>query len=47
MLYVLLPPVIFFNLASAEIDVDHGIGLALGILAVSLSGCSPGGSRPG
>jgi predicted permease len=37
MLYVLIPPVIFFNLASAEIDLDHGIGLVLGILAVSLS----------
>jgi predicted permease len=37
MLYVLLPPVVFFNLASAEIDVEHGIGLALGILAVSLT----------
>jgi malate permease and related proteins len=34
---VLLPPVVFFNLASAEIDVEHGIGLALGILAVSLT----------
>jgi malate permease and related proteins len=38
MLYVLVPPVIFFNLAASEIDVDHGIGLALGIVAVSLSG---------
>jgi hypothetical protein len=38
MLYVLIPPVIFFNLAAAEIDVDHGVGLALGIVAVSLSG---------
>ena len=37
MLYVLLPPVIFFNLAAAEIDVDHGIGLALGIVAVALT----------
>jgi malate permease and related proteins len=38
LLYVLIPPVIFFSLASAEIDLDHGIGLALGIVAVSLSG---------
>jgi malate permease and related proteins len=38
MLYVLVPPVIFFNLAASEIDVDHGVGLALGIVAVSLSG---------
>jgi predicted permease len=37
MLYVLIPPVIFFNLAASEIDVEHGIGLLLGILAVSLS----------
>jgi predicted permease len=35
MLYVLVPPVIFFNLAAAEIDVEHGVGLLLGILAVS------------
>ncbi len=37
MLYVLIPPVIFFNLAASEIDVDHGVGLLLGIVAVSLS----------
>jgi predicted permease len=37
MLYVLLPPVIFFNLAASKIDVAHGIGLVLGIVAVSLS----------
>jgi predicted permease len=36
MLYVLLPPVIFFNIAASEIDVEHGIGLALGIVASSL-----------
>ncbi len=36
-LYVLLPPVVFFNLAASEIDVSHGIGLAVGILAVSLA----------
>ncbi len=35
-LYVLLPPVIFFNLASSEVDVEHGIGLALGLVAVSV-----------
>ena len=38
MLYVLVPPVIFFNLAASEIDVEHGVGLLLGIVAVSLSG---------
>jgi predicted permease len=36
-LYVLLPPVIFFNLASAKIDLDHGVGLALAIVAISLT----------
>ncbi|MFN8162634.1 MAG: AEC family transporter [Solirubrobacterales bacterium] len=33
---MLLPPVIFFNLAKAEIDLAHGIGLGLALLAVSL-----------
>lgn len=36
MLYVLLPPVIFFNIASSNIDVSHGVGLVLGLLASSL-----------
>ncbi|HEX3734226.1 MAG TPA: AEC family transporter [Solirubrobacterales bacterium] len=36
-LYVLLPPVIFFNLASAKIDLAHGVGLALAIVAISLT----------
>lgn len=36
LLYVLLPPVIFFNLAASEVDVAHGVGLALGIVASSL-----------
>jgi malate permease and related proteins len=36
LLYVLLPPVIFFNIAAAEIDVSHGVGLILGIAASSL-----------
>ncbi len=36
LLYVFLPPVIFFNLAAASIDVGHGVGLALGIVASSL-----------
>jgi predicted permease len=38
MLYVLLPPVIFFNLAGSEIDVGHGVGLVLGLVAYALSG---------
>ena len=37
MLYALIPPIIFFNLAAAEIDFDHGIGVGLGLLASSLS----------
>jgi predicted permease len=37
MLYVLLPPVIFFNIASSHIDVDHGVGLVLGLVASTLA----------
>lgn len=37
MLYVLIPPLIFFNLAAAEIDVEHGAGLGLGLLALALA----------
>jgi Predicted permeases len=36
-LYVLLPPVVFFNLAAASIDLSHGVGLVLAIVAVSTS----------
>jgi hypothetical protein len=36
-LYVLIPPVVFFNLASTEVDLNHGIGLALGLVSVSLA----------
>jgi predicted permease len=36
LLYVLLPPVIFFNLAATEVDVSHAAGLLLGLLASSL-----------
>ncbi|HEX3174676.1 MAG TPA: AEC family transporter [Solirubrobacterales bacterium] len=36
MLYVLLPPVIFFNIAASHIDVGHGVGLLLGLVASSL-----------
>jgi len=35
-LYVFLPPVIFFNIAKANIDLSHGVGLLLGIVASSL-----------
>jgi predicted permease len=38
LLYALLPPVIFFNLAKAEIDLSHAVGLGLALVAVSLTG---------
>jgi predicted permease len=38
MLYVLIPPLIFFNLAASEIDVEHGAGLGLGLVAIALAG---------
>jgi predicted permease len=38
MLYVLVPPVVFFNLAASELDVEHVAGLALGLVAVALAG---------
>jgi predicted permease len=38
LLYALLPPVIFFNLARAEIDLSHAVGLGLALIAVSLTG---------
>ena len=37
LLYVLLPPVIFFNLARAEIDTSHAVGLVLALVAVTLT----------
>jgi predicted permease len=36
LLYVFLPPVIFFNIAASEVDVSHGVGLVLGLTASSL-----------
>ena len=38
MLYVLLPPVIFLNVASSEIDLDNGVGLVLGLVSYAVSG---------
>jgi predicted permease len=38
MLYGLVPPVIFFNIAASEIDVEHGAGLAFGLVAISAAG---------
>jgi len=37
-LYVLVPIVIFFNLASASISVDNGVGIALGLVNMALVG---------
>ena len=37
-LYVLVPPVIFFNLASASISVDNGIGIGLALFNMALVG---------
>lgn len=34
---MLLPPVIFFNLANADIDLAHGVGLGLALVAVTLA----------
>ncbi|HEX5593733.1 MAG TPA: AEC family transporter [Solirubrobacterales bacterium] len=38
MLYVLVPPVIFFNLAVAEISVDNGIGIGIALVNMALVG---------
>jgi len=40
MLYVLVPPVVFLNLARLEIDADIGAGLALGWVSVALAGAA-------
>lgn len=37
MLYFLIPPLIFFNLTASEIDLEHGTGLGLGLVAISLA----------
>jgi predicted permease len=37
MLYVLIPPLIFINLAASEVDIEHGVGLLLGLVAISLA----------
>ena len=38
LLYVVLPPVIFENLAHADFEIGAGIGLGLGLITVSLVG---------
>ncbi len=37
-LYVLVPPVIFFNLASASISIDNALGIGLGLFNMALVG---------
>lgn len=39
-LYVLLPPIVFVNLAEIEFDFGLGVGLLLGVLTVALVGLS-------
>ena len=36
LLYVLMPPIVFFNLAVAKIDLDHGVGLGLSLLTLAV-----------
>jgi hypothetical protein len=38
MLYVLVPPVVFFNVARLEIDANVGLGIAAGWAALTLAG---------
>src|SRR3954447_12348651 len=40
MLYVLVPPVIFFNLAAASISVDNGIGIGIALVNMGLVGAA-------
>jgi predicted permease len=36
-LYVPIPLVVFFNLAHADLDVEHGVGILLGLLSIAAS----------
>jgi predicted permease len=36
-LYVPIPLVVFFNLAHANLDVEHGVGILLGLVAIAAS----------
>jgi predicted permease len=38
MLYVLVPPVIFFNLAAASISVDNAVGIGIALVNIALVG---------
>ena len=38
LLYFVLPPIIFVNLAKADITVGAGVGLGLGLITVSVVG---------
>lgn len=40
MLYVLVPPVIFFNLAAASISVDNAVGIGIGLVNMALVGAA-------
>jgi predicted permease len=40
LLYVVLPPAIFFNLAAADLDANAGLGVAFGLLALALTAVS-------
>jgi hypothetical protein len=36
-LWVILPPVVFFNLARADLDLDAGIGIGLALVAITVA----------
>src|SRR3954451_9773546 len=38
MLYVLVPPVIFFNLAASSISVDNAVGIGVALVNMALVG---------
>src|SRR3954451_8300288 len=38
MLYVLVPPVIFFNLAAASISVDNAVGIGIALVNMAMVG---------
>lgn len=40
LLFGVMPPIIFLNLAHAHLDAGAGIGLVLGLITVSLVGCA-------
>ena len=36
-LYVFIPFVVFFNLAHADLDLDHGVGIVLGLVSIAVA----------